>query len=262
MNNTDDVGLVAQKVGVDSPKRVRYYFHSRVPFLISLCYRNRIYWSVENRSCTDFEGIPTSMIDSSDPVDPTDTLADQRVGSGIVVLSASMQLLHMNRQASELSKQINAAEHGGKNMGSAHGVLPTALTELCGEIIKALHVRTEAKDWEQFEIKRVAGNPEKPILLRGFGLPDRGGVQYARLVVTLEELARRQQLNTDQAKEKFQLTNREQSVIEHLAKGWTNKEIANALQITEQTVKEHIKHIMRKTNSTTRTGILVRIFNS
>ena len=88
------------------------------------------------------------------------------------------------------------------------------------------------------------------------------GIQYSRLVVTLEELARRQQLNTDQAKEKFQLTNREQSVIEHLAKGWTNKEIANALQITEQTVKEHIKHIMRKTNSTTRTGILVHIFNS
>ena len=78
----------------------------------------------------------------------------------------------------------------------------------------------------------------------------------------MEELARRQQLNTDQAKEKFQLTNREQSVVEHLAKGWTNKEIANTLQITEQTVKEHIKHIMRKTNSTTRTGILVQIFNS
>ena len=177
----------------------------------------------------------------------------------------------MNRQASELAKQINVSEHGGGSSRAAHGVLPTALTELCGEIVKALHIRTEAKDWEQFEIKRVAGNPEQPVLLRGFGLPDRGGVQFARLVVTLEELGRRQQLNTDQAKEKFQLTNREQSVVEHLAKGWTNKEIANALQITyisnalpptQQTVKEHIKHIMRKTNATTRTGILVQIFNS
>ena len=59
-----------------------------------------------------------------------------------------------------------------------------------------------------------------------------------------------------------QLTNREQSVVENLAKGWTNKEIANALHITEQTVKEHIKHIMRKTNSTTRTGVLVQVFRS
>ena len=68
------------------------------------------------------------MSDLSPPVDPTETLADQRAGSGIVVLSASMQLLHMNRQASELSKQINAAEHGGGSLKSAHGVLPTALT--------------------------------------------------------------------------------------------------------------------------------------
>ena len=193
---------------------------------------------------------------------PSDILVDQRAGPGIVVLSASMQLLHMNRQASELAKQINSAEHSGGGSRTVHGVLPAALTELCGEIVKALHIRTEAKDWEQFEIKRVAGNPEQPVLLRGFGLPDRGGVQFARLVVTLEELGRRQQLNTDQAKEKFQLTNREQAVVEHLAKGWTNKEIANALQITEQTFKENIKHIMRKTNATTRTGILVQIFNS
>lgn len=202
------------------------------------------------------------MTNSPTPLDQTDSLADQRAGSGIVVLSASMQLLHMNRQASELAKKINALEYGGQAAKSAHGVLPTALTELCSEIIKALHIRTEAKDWEQFELKRVAGDPNQPILLRGFGLPDRSGVQNARLVVTMEELGRKQNLNTEHARERFQLTNREQSVVENLAKGWTNKEIANALQITEQTVKEHIKHIMRKTNATTRTGILVQVFNS
>ena len=195
-------------------------------------------------------------------LDQTNALADQRAGPGIVVLSASMQLLHTNRQASELAKKINAVEHGGTPAKSAHGVLPAALTELCAEILKALHVRTEAKDWEQFEIKRVAGDPDRPILLRGFGLPDRGGVQHARLVVTMEELGRKQNLNTEHARERFQLTNREQAVVENLAKGWTNKEIANALAITEQTVKEHLKHIMRKTNTTTRTGILIQIFHS
>lgn len=202
------------------------------------------------------------MTDPTQHADQSDGLADQRAGSGIVVLTAAMQLLHMNRQATELAKKINAAEQVGSAARSAHGVLPTALTELCGEIIKALHVRTEAKDWEQFELKRVTGDPDQPVLLRGFGLPDRGGVEHARLVVTMEELGRRQNLNTDHAREKFQLTNREQAVVEHLAKGWTNKEIANALLITEQTVKEHIKHIMRKTTATTRTGILVQIFNS
>ena len=90
--------------------------------------------------------------------EPADNLADQRAGAGIVVLSSSMQLLHMNRQAAELSKLINMAENGGAPAKSAQGVLPAALTELCTEVLKALQVRTEAKDWEQFEVKRIAGN--------------------------------------------------------------------------------------------------------
>lgn len=202
-----------------------------------------------------------NSVDKSSPV-YVDSITEQRAGPGIVVLSSSLQLLHMNRQASELCKKINQAEHTAESPRQAYGVLPTALTELSSEIVKALTVRTEAKDWEQFEVKRLAGATEQPILLRGFGLPDRNGLTSARLVITMEEVGRRQQFSAEQAKERFQLTNREQSVVEHLAKGWTNKEIANALGITEQTVKEHIKHIMRKTNSTTRTGILAQIFRS
>ena len=198
----------------------------------------------------------------ADPNDPGEIIADQRAGPGIVVLSTSMQLLHMNRQASDLSKLINEAEKVNNTGMVASGVLPKALTELCGEIVKALHIRTEAKDWEQFEVKTLAGDQNKPILLRGFGLPDQAGIQQSRIVVTMEEVGRRQRATTDQAKERFQLTDREQTVVEHLAKGWTNKEIANALGITEQTVKEHIKHIMRKTNSTTRTGILSQVLRA
>lgn len=198
----------------------------------------------------------------SNPNDPGEIIADQRSGPGIVVLSTSMQLLHMNRQASDLSKLINEAEKINNTGMIASGVLPKALTELCGEIVKALQIRTEAKDWEQFEVKALAGDQNKPILLRGFGLPDQAGIQQSRIVVTLEEVGRRQRATTDQAKERFQLTDREQTVVEHLAKGWTNKEIANALGITEQTVKEHIKHIMRKTNSTTRTGILSQVLRA
>jgi DNA-binding NarL/FixJ family response regulator len=49
------------------------------------------------------------------------------------------------------------------------------------------------------------------------------------------------------------------AVVQELLKGWTNKEIAAALTVTEQTIKEHIKHIMAKTKTSTRTGILVQV---
>jgi DNA-binding NarL/FixJ family response regulator len=65
-----------------------------------------------------------------------------------------------------------------------------------------------------------------------------------------------------QAKERFQLTIRETTVVQHLLKGWTNKEIAQEMRLAEQTIKEHFKHISEKTSATTRTGILMQVIHS
>ncbi len=186
-------------------------------------------------------------------------LADLRTGPGIVVLSVARQLLYMNQAAHELIRQINATGQGKGSPSGAHGVLPEALTQVCREVIDILKVRTEAKDWEQFQVTRIAASSDRTIFLKGFGLPDSGGLQRARIVVTIEPLGRQDQRGIDRAKERYQLTDRELAVLRELVKGFTNKEIANALHITEQTVKEHIKRIMRKTGVTTRTGILAKV---
>ncbi len=191
--------------------------------------------------------------------DLASNLADLRTGPGVVVLSVAMQLLYMNRVAHELTRQIHAAGQTKGPSPAARGVLPKALTDLCREIIETLKVRTEAKDWEQFHVTRIAASTDAAILLRGFGLPDSGGLSRARIVVTIEPLGRREQHKIEQAKERYQLTDREMAVLRELVKGFTNKEIANALTITEQTVKEHIKHIMRKTGATTRAGIVAKV---
>ena len=65
-----------------------------------------------------------------------------------------------------------------------------------------------------------------------------------------------------QAKEEFHLTARETLVVQHLLKGWTNKEIANEMRLSEQTIKEYLKHISEKTGTTTRTGTAMRIIHS
>ncbi len=194
------------------------------------------------------------MLKNMSDYDHVETIADKRMGPGILMLSSSMQLLYSDRRTWELFGRINKAPHAK----SGHGVLPTAVADLCVEIIKILQVRTDAKDWEQFRVKRVLGDPDRPILLCGFGLPEQHGSK-SRILITVEELGRRQEAMIDQAKELFRLTEREVSVVQHLLKGWTNKEIANALKVTEQTIKEHIKHIMAKTKTTTRTGILVQV---
>jgi len=58
------------------------------------------------------------------------------------------------------------------------------------------------------------------------------------------------------------MTDQEHAVLDHLAEGSTNKEIARTLGISEQTVKEHVKHIMQKTRTTTRTAMLGRVLTT
>lgn len=53
------------------------------------------------------------------------------------------------------------------------------------------------------------------------------------------------------------LTQRESEVLRQLALGLTNKEIAHALNISYETVKEHVQHILRKIGVSDRTQAAV-----
>lgn len=53
------------------------------------------------------------------------------------------------------------------------------------------------------------------------------------------------------------LTQRESEVLKHLSLGLTNKEIAHALDISYETVKEHVQHILRKIGVSDRTQAAV-----
>lgn len=179
-------------------------------------------------------------------------IADLRGGPGLIILSTNKRLLHMNRRGWELIRQITDSQTVTETV-KAGGLLPTAITEVCTEIHALLKAQLGSKDWEQLEVRRLVGDPKRPILLRGFGLPG----SDSRVLIVMESMGRRERV-AQQIQERFQLTNREQTVVQNLAKGFTNKEIASALGITEPTVKAHIKHIMEKTKCSTRTAIVAQ----
>ena len=181
-------------------------------------------------------------------------IAQKREGPAIMVFTSSLKLLYQDQAAWKLCTEIN--QHGDK---SSRGILPPSVIEVCNEVKKQLQLKTHSKDWEEFRIKRVLMGLQRPMLVSGVGLPNREHPGEAQMLVTIEVIGRQQHAVLEQSKERFHLTEREGTVVEHLLKGWTNKEIGNALGITEQTIKEHIKHIMEKTKTTTRTGILVQL---
>ena len=52
------------------------------------------------------------------------------------------------------------------------------------------------------------------------------------------------------------LTRREQQLVQLIGLGLTNKEIANQLNLSEQTVKNHVHRMLRKVGASDRLGVV------
>src|ERR671931_94044 len=68
-----------------------------------------------------------------------------------------------------------------------------------------------------------------------------------------ETIGRRSEKGLESALEEKGLTDREQAVLQALAQGQSNKEIARSLWLAEQTVKFHLTNIYRKLEVRSRT---------
>ena len=210
-------------------------------------------------------GDASAPVEAISPVEEIniEALLEQRLSPGIMVLAPPLQLLHINASGWDLIRMISESEFATQgHRKQAKGLFPPSLQQLCAEIFQHLRDRPYPKDWERFEVKKIMGPSARRILVRGLGVPDQNGRHNTRIVLLLEEIGRRKQKEkvSHDLTQRFQLTEREHAVLQCLAKGSTNKEIATALSLALPTVKEHIRHIMEKTKTNTRTGILMQVF--
>jgi DNA-binding CsgD family transcriptional regulator len=180
------------------------------------------------------------------------SLVQQRTGHGILLVSAGGEVLMMDGRARDFCRQMKDVT------ARAEGALPVPILKLVKEIVELQQLRSHSKDWEDFKLKRVIEGREGHILVMGIGLPASvGHGTLATILLTMDVITPRTIVS--RRREDFLLTPKEISVVNFLLKGYTNKEIAKATGVKVQTAKEHIKHIMEKTKTTTRTGVIVAI---
>lgn len=179
--------------------------------------------------------------------------AEKRAVPGIMSFTSSMKLLYINAEAEQLNHQIVSAPTGN---GSA-GEIPDEVMELCTALQEQLESHTDLKERNKVQLRRTIGDIA---VLRGFLIPAPPGEQEGRFLILMEKIGRRRQTPPPEVKTRFHLTDREFEIIGFVADGCTNKQIARQLNISENTVKEHIKHILRKTTATSRTGILAQLY--
>lgn len=197
-------------------------------------------------------------------------IIDKRSVPGVVSLTGTKSLLYMNAEAEEICQQVSSGQDQSLNGSVGQGVsrenetmcngaLPQEIFDLCDALQQEPGSDNASTQGEEVQLRRVIGKSDYPILLRGFLVP--GHEEHEpRFLILLEKLGRRPQAPSNEAKKHFNLTDRELEIIMNVAEGKTNRDIAKLLNISEHTVKEHIKHVFKKTGSSTRTGILAQIF--
>ena len=118
-------------------------------------------------------------------------------GPGIVVLSHVLEVLHMNRQAVKLASLLGPAQADGHLPTHATRILPAPLTDLAGKILIMLRSRHDRSEMGQIEIRHAANESDRPVDIRGVGVPDRHGAAHARIVFILTEACANHSENQD-----------------------------------------------------------------
>jgi DNA-binding CsgD family transcriptional regulator len=138
-------------------------------------------------------------------------------------------------------------------------LIPPDVHGVVRDLISRLLECEHPKDCESIQVERLFFSSDQGLLLRGFCIPDEPIASNSRMLITIEKLHERVGCPDASVQDRYHLTPREQMVIIYLMLGFTNKEIANRLNLSEYTVKEHLKRIMHKTKTTTRTGLLAKM---
>jgi len=185
-------------------------------------------------------------------------LIRKREAPGILVLDHKGRLLYCNGKALEMIPGL--METDGK--GKARGSVPAEIVHLCAEA-EPLPAGEKAvlTQGEKSRCLLMLGQAARLFAVRAFAA---GGVAGRKketgcVMVLLEGVVEKHAYDFVKIKKKYQLSNRELDIIVNLCQGFSNREIAGNLYISEHTVKDHLKNIMAKMQVDSRNEILVEL---
>jgi len=180
----------------------------------------------------------------------------QQGTTGVLLFTSMGQLLFMNTEAQAFTRRL----HPLSTRENGTCLIPEQIHTIVHDLIVRLVHCDHPKDCESIQVQRLCFANDQRFLLRGFCIPDEPLARNSRFLVIMEKLNQQELRCPDTTiQQRYHLTEREQMVIIYLMLGFTNKEIANRMHLSEYTVKEHLKRIMHKTKTTTRTGLLARM---
>ncbi len=165
-------------------------------------------------------------------------IIQKRKDPGIIIFDDKGDVLCFNE---EISKVVSSFQD-----------LPAILKRLY------IHVKNNPKTKNKYALLNIGSG--KIFSLRALTL--NVNEKEKKYVAILVERIAEKPINLNKIKKNFNLTERELQVLKFICEGLSNKEIASRLYISEYTVKDHIKKIMKKLNVSSRSEIIASLLNS
>lgn len=159
----------------------------------------------------------------------------KRAAPGVLILDREDTLLYSNQEALAMLSLLQEKDPAQP--------VPAEVYDLCRRLRSGMRGTAG--------VFGVISHPgparEMHYSLRAFVLGNGADTETpGHVMVLMEKVIMNRQIDLDKAREKFQLSKRETEVVGLICQGLGNKEISNAIFISEFTVKDHVKNIMRK----------------
>jgi DNA-binding CsgD family transcriptional regulator len=180
----------------------------------------------------------------------------RRSTPGILIFDINNRLLYSNREALEMIPDLRKTVKTGKTKKQ---YIPEEIYNLLNQVKTNANITNTIQGvYLNYAVLNSGSGP--PCSLRAFFIGGHGeDINKTHIMVLIEKIAEKREADFEKAKRDFNLTNRESEVLRLLCYGDTNKGIAEKLFITEYTVKDHIKKIMRKIGVNSRSEVIANL---
>lgn len=175
----------------------------------------------------------------------------KRTQPGILIFKQHQELVFINSEAVNFLKGINKK----KDLFKKQDKIPDEVLKVCRSLKKI-----SASGAERPCCNASISHNGQLYSIRALPLFHTGKKNgSSHTMVIIERCTPRRNIDIEKVTAKFNLAKREAEVVEGIVKGFTNREIASALCLSEYTVKDYIKRIMNKLGVESRTLIFCRV---
>jgi len=180
-------------------------------------------------------------------------VANQRSLPGILILDHRKKPVFFNPVALEVLGGI-----GGVNVSTLKDAFSITLPQEISNLYDTLK-----KDHNYLTCQTILiPAPETTYCCRGFFLQGPSGSTGKTffIIFLIEKIMQRHKVDLEKVEKQFSLSARQMEIVKYLLAGLSNKEIADESCVSEDTIKGHLSHIMKRLGVHSRTGILSMIF--